>query len=89
MASGSKGIFLLRRGGSTVSTSHEIRRLEDKHRSLAHAAEQWLSILHEMEHAGQSGDARYDTYYQAYLQAREQQKRVDLQLFNLRQGLSS
>jgi hypothetical protein len=40
-----------------------------------------------MEHAGQSGEAKYESYYRAYLQAKQHQKRVDLELFNYRQGL--
>jgi hypothetical protein len=39
-----------------------------------------------MERNGESGEARYDLYFQAYLQAKQQQKRVDLELFNLKQG---
>jgi hypothetical protein len=42
-----------------------------------------------MEAAGQTTDPRYETYYQAYLQAKQQQKRADLELFNLRQSLTS
>jgi hypothetical protein len=40
-----------------------------------------------MEHNGESGDSRYESYYTAYLQARDQQKRIDLQVFNVRSGL--
>lgn len=68
--------------------TREVQRIEERHRSLADATQQWLSLLREMEHAGQSGDARYETYYQAYLRAKEQQKQVDLELFNQRHGLS-
>lgn len=66
---------------------NELARLEEKQRSAAQATEHWLTLLREMEHNGESADPRYETYYQAYLQAREQQKRIDLQLFNMRRGL--
>ena len=72
-------------GGNEV----EVRRVEEKLRSSAQATEQWLNLLREMEMSGETADARYERYYQAYLQARQQQKRVDLELFNLRQGLTS
>ena len=77
----------LRRSDGT--TSRDVRRIEEKHRAAHEATERWLSLLREMEHEGQSGDARYDAYYQAYLRAKQQQKHIDLELFNLRQGLSS
>lgn len=64
-----------------------IARLEEKHRQMHGATEEWLQLLREMERNGESSQARYETYYQAYVQAREQEKRVDLELFNLRQGL--
>jgi len=70
-------------------TMRDVQRIEEKHRAAHEATERWLSLLREMEHAGQSSDARYDTYYQAYLRAKQQQKHIDLELFNLRQGLSS
>jgi hypothetical protein len=40
-----------------------------------------------MERAGQTADPRYDAYFQAYLQARQQEKRAELDLFNVRRGL--
>jgi hypothetical protein len=64
-------------------------RIEERYRSLSKAADQWLTLLQEMEAAGQTTDPRYETYYQAYLQAKQQQKRADLELFNLRQSLTS
>lgn len=60
------------------------RRIEERRRGLAEATEQWLSLLREMEQDGQTGDAKYEAYYRAYLQAKQQQKRADLELFNLR-----
>jgi hypothetical protein len=66
----------------------EVQRIEERQRALADSTEKWRSLLREMEHAGQSADPRYETYYQAYLQAREKQKQVDLELFNLRRGLA-
>jgi hypothetical protein len=63
-------------------------RLEEKRRALAAATEQWVTLLREMERDGETGDSRYESYYQAYLQARQQENRADLELFNLRQGLS-
>jgi len=64
------------------------RRVEEKRRCLALATQQWLSLIRDMECSGETGDARYETYYRAYLQARDHEKRTDLELFNLRQGLS-
>lgn len=68
-------------------TEADFQRLEEKRRSLAAATEQWLSLLRDMERNGESGEARYDTYFKAYVDARQQEKRVDLELFNMRQGL--
>jgi hypothetical protein len=75
------------RGGDSYASRYG--RIEERHRSLSKAAEQWLTLLQEMEAAGQTTDPRYETYYQAYLQAKQQQKRADLELFNLRQSLTS
>lgn len=75
-------------GGARKASAQDVRRVEAKQRTLSQATEQWLSLLREMETRGETSDARYETYYQAYLQAKQQQKRVDLELFNLRQGLS-
>jgi hypothetical protein len=41
-----------------------------------------------MERNGESDEGRYEQYYQAYLQAKQLEKRTDLDLFNLREGLS-
>lgn len=78
-------LFRKREPGPDEST---VRRVEEKRRSSAAATEKWLSLLREMELNGETAQARYDTYYKAYLQAREQEKRIDLELFNMRQGLS-
>lgn len=64
----------------------DARRIEERRRGLAAATQEWLSLLREMERAGQTGDAKYEAYYQAYLRAKQQQKRADLELFNLRSG---
>ncbi|HCG02820.1 MAG TPA: hypothetical protein DEV93_20035 [Chloroflexi bacterium] len=68
--------------------SEQTLRAEEKMHGASDAIEQWLSLLRELERDGESGDARYDTYYRAYLQAREQEKRAELELFNLQQGLT-
>lgn len=75
---------LLSRPGSNGA---DVRRIEERRRGLAAATDEWLSLLREMEHAGQTGDARYEAYYQAYLRSKQQQKRADLDLFNLRSGV--
>lgn len=65
----------------------DIRRLEEKHRQLAQATEHWLGLLREMERTGESDSKRYDIYFRSYIEAREQEKRADLELFNHRRGL--
>jgi len=84
---------LLRVGRRATKRSEEdlprYYRVEEKRRCLAQATQQWLSLLRELECNGETGDGRYETYYQAYLQARDHEKRADLELFNLRQGLST
>jgi hypothetical protein len=72
-----------------MDEEREVRRLREKHASLTHATEEWLSLLRDMERNGESGHAEYERYFQAYLQAKQQQKSIDLQLFNRRQGLST
>ncbi len=79
----SRGLFSRSR-----SSTRDMRRIEEKRRGLATATQEWLSLLREMEHAGQTGDAKYEAYYQAYLRSKQQQKRADLELFNLRNGVS-
>lgn len=76
------------RSDDAASFASRYGRIEERHRTLSRAAEQWLTLLQEMEAAGQTTDPRYEAYYQAYLQARQQQKRADLELFNLRQSLT-
>jgi hypothetical protein len=70
-----------------MDEEREMRRLRERHASLQRATDEWLSLLKEMELNGESGGSQYDRYYQAYLQAKQQQKDVDLQLFNRRSGL--
>jgi hypothetical protein len=72
----------------TQRDRRDYREIEQKQRTLAQATQKWLSLLRDMEHAGQSGEARYEDYFRAYLEAKERQKRIDLELFNLRHGLS-
>src|SRR5207302_1861981 len=79
------GLF---RAGDVTTGANHYDRIEERYRNLSQAADQWLTLLHEMEAAGQTSDPRYDAYYRAYLQAKLQQKRADLELFNLRQSLS-
>lgn len=74
-------------GSRPADEGRELRRLRHRHESLKHATEEWLSLLREMERNGESGTPQYERYFQAYLQARQQEKAVDLELFNRRQGL--
>ena len=64
-----------------------MEQLEERRELLAHVTEDWLSLLREMESNGETSDPRYDRYFQAYLEARAQVNRVELELFNRRQGL--
>jgi hypothetical protein len=64
-----------------------VEQLEERRELLAHVTEDWLSLLREMESNGETSDPRYDRYFQAYLEARAQVNRVELELFNRRQGL--
>jgi nucleosome binding factor SPN SPT16 subunit len=65
----------------------EVRRLQERQENMHRATEEWLSLLREMEQNGESASTQYERYYQAYLQAKQQQKMVDLELFNRRHGL--
>lgn len=65
----------------------EVRRLQERQENAQRATEEWLSLLREMEHNGETATSQYERYYQAYLQAKQQQKAVDLELFNRRRGL--
>jgi hypothetical protein len=66
----------------------DCQRLEERCQVLSAATEQWRTVLRDMERSGESGDARYDQYFHAYIEARQQEKRSHLELFNLKQGLS-
>lgn len=68
-------------------TESDFHRLEEKRRSLAAATQQWLSLLRDMERSGESSEPRYETYFRAYVEAKQQEKRAELELFNMRQGL--
>lgn len=65
----------------------DMRRLEERYRALGHATQEWLSLLREMEGNGETADPRYGRYFSAYMEAKQQEKRADLELFNLRKGL--
>lgn len=65
----------------------EVRRLQERQENAQRATEEWLSLLREMELNGETATTQYERYYQAYLQAKQQQKAVDLELFNRRRGL--
>jgi hypothetical protein len=75
-------------GSRPTSDAGELRRLRDRQESLTRAMDEWVSLLREMERNGEAGAAQYDRYFQAYLQAKQQKKRADLELFNRRQGLA-
>ncbi|HLJ68188.1 MAG TPA: hypothetical protein VKX16_12595 [Chloroflexota bacterium] len=81
------GAFRVFRAKQDVDESLE--RLEARREAHSRAKEQWLSVLRDMERDGQTGEARYESYYRAYMTAKQQEKRAELELFNLRQGLSS
>ncbi len=66
----------------------ELERLEERRHAAADATRQWLSLLREMELQGDTNGSRYEQYFEAYLQAKQLEKRVDLELFNLREGLT-
>lgn len=76
---------LIRRRGQQPPP--DAAHLEARRQTLAHATEEWLSLLREMEEGGEVADPRYERYYRAYVEAKHQEKRADLELFNLRHGL--
>jgi vacuolar-type H+-ATPase catalytic subunit A/Vma1 len=78
-----------RRSRRTEPPAAELRRLAEKLDALAEATQKWVSVLRDMEGRGESGDPSYETYFDAYMQAKRQEKRVELEFFNLRQGLST
>jgi hypothetical protein len=75
------------RAPSGAISRERIRKAEEKRRAAADATREWVALLREMETTGESSSPQYESYYSAYLQSREQEKRIDLELFNLRQGL--
>ncbi|HEX6506551.1 MAG TPA: hypothetical protein VF221_02870 [Chloroflexota bacterium] len=79
------GLFRRRSRSSDAAVFH---RTEERRRASEAATQQWLALLREMEHNGETDEPRYETYYRAYLQSKQQEKRADLELFNLRQGLT-
>lgn len=74
-------------GSRPLDEGRELRRLNDRHDKLKRATQQWHTLLREMESNGESGTPQYERYFQAYLQARQQERAVDLELFNHRRGL--
>jgi uncharacterized protein involved in exopolysaccharide biosynthesis len=78
---------LLRRRSGARSDS-EFRRLEAKHKTASETTQQWLSLLRELERNGETNESRYEQYFRAYLEAKQLEKRTDLELFNLREGLT-
>jgi hypothetical protein len=76
-------------GQESVPLDQEVRRLENKRMALRQASDEWLSLLRDMEQEGQSGEAAYERYYDAYLVAKQHQKDVELKLFNLRSQQAS
>ena len=81
-------LFGGRRSSSAGNEAEQVRRIEAKRRSAAEATRHWITLLRDLENSGESGKSTYESYYRAYLQAREQEKRVELELFNMRQGLT-
>jgi hypothetical protein len=65
----------------------EVRRLEERSRTLTRAIRDWLTLVHEMEANGETSGSRYESYLRAYQDACIEEKRVHLQLFNYRRGL--
>lgn len=88
MAAREKPPLFRRFGRTSQRDAQDYQRVQDRYATVSAAVNQWLSLLREMEHSGQSSGARYESYFQAYLRAKEDLKRIDLELFNLRQGLS-
>jgi hypothetical protein len=74
-------------GGRRRDRFEDLERLEQRQRDLTQAIDQWLSLLREMEGSGESGDPNYARYYRAYVEAKQQEKKIDLELFNIRHGL--
>ena len=64
-----------------------VEQLEERREMLTRVAQDWLSLLREMESNGETSDPRYQRYFQAYLDSRAQVNRAELELFNHRQGL--
>ena len=75
-------------GANGDSADRQFDRLEQKCRVLERATRDWLTLLREMEQSGETNDPRYETYYRAYLEAKRQEDHAQLQLFNLRRGLT-
>jgi hypothetical protein len=76
-------------GRSRRDPASDYKRLEEKRRALSEATHKWVQLLRDMERDGQTSDPNYERYFQAYIKAQQQEKRVDLELFNLQQGLST
>ncbi|GAC1323241.1 MAG: hypothetical protein NVS2B16_04110 [Chloroflexota bacterium] len=48
------------------------------------AADHWTSLLRDLEQQGQTADASYERYFRAFLDAKQQVKRTEMDLFNVR-----
>lgn len=73
-------------GRRHLSPELEAERLQEKYRQSVEATQRWLSLLRELEHEGKTATATYEQYFNAYLQARRLEKRLELDVFNLRSG---
>ncbi|HEV3309728.1 MAG TPA: hypothetical protein VG815_04340 [Chloroflexota bacterium] len=71
-------------GKQEVPLDQRYQRLQERRTALQKATDEWLSLLQEMEEHGESEQAAYERYHKAYLDAKHQQKEVELELFNLR-----
>lgn len=80
---------LLGRSGRRVSPQLEAERLREKYRQSVEATQRWLGLLRELEHEGKTATATYEQYFNAYLQARRLEKRLELEVFNLRSETTS
>jgi len=75
--------------GHRLSPELEAERLQEKYRQSVEATQRWLGLLRELEHEGKTATATYEQYFNAYLQARRLEKRLELEVFNLRSETTS
>ena len=62
----------------------DVHRVEARYREAKASVESWTNLLRDLEDAGQTSGSMYEQYWQAYLRAKQQLKRAELDLFNLR-----